>query len=82
MPGGSVTLGDISRQFRMLEVRCGRCARSGRLNIDKLIEQYGPDMQLPDLRRHLAGDCEHKNARTRKDRCKVFYPQLREMRGS
>jgi hypothetical protein len=38
-------------------------------------------MPLPDLRHHLAGDCEHKDAWARKDQCKVFYPQLREIRG-
>ncbi len=78
---GSLTLDDIEKRFRMLEVRCGRCPRSGRLKIDKLIDEHGQDMSLPDLRKVLAGDCEHRNAVRRKDRCQVFYPQLREMRG-
>ncbi len=82
MPRGSITLGEIGSRFGMLEVQCGRCDRRGRLRTDKLIEQHGPDMSLPDLRDHLAGDCEHKDAWARKDRCQVFYPQLREMRGS
>jgi hypothetical protein len=82
MPGGSITLADVSRRFPMLEVRCGNCARSGRLSIDKLIEQHGLNMPLPDLRKHLAGDCEQRTARIRKDRCEVFYPQMRELRGA
>lgn len=81
MACGAITLRDVGQLFAMLEVRCGNCARSGRLNIDKLIEQHGPDMPLPDLRKHLAGDCPNRNARARKDRCAVFYPQLRELRG-
>ena len=78
---GSLSLDDIATRFSMLEVRCGKCPRSGRLKIDKLIDEYGRDMSLPDLRAVLAGDCEHKNTARRKDRCQVFYPQLREMRG-
>ena len=81
VPNGSITLEEMGNRFRMLEVRCGKCARIGRLRIDKLIEQHGPDMTLPDLRDHLAGECEHRKATRRNDRCQVFYPQLREMRG-
>ncbi len=58
---GSLSLADVSRCFAMLEVRCGNCPRSGRLRIDKLIDEHGRDMSLPDLRTILAGDCEHKS---------------------
>ncbi len=56
MATGSLSLDDISKRFHMLEVRCGKCTRSGRLRIDKLIDEYGRDMSLPDLRKHLVGD--------------------------
>ena len=77
---GSLSLDDVNRRFRMLEVRCGNCTRHGRLRIDKLIDEYGREMSLPDLRTILAGDCEHKTAARRKDQCQVFYPQLRELK--
>ncbi len=64
----------------MLEVRCGNCTRRGRLRIDKLIDEYGHEMSLPDLRTILAGDYEHMMAARRKDQCQVFYPQLRELK--
>ena len=80
MVTGSLSLNDLSKRFRMLEVRCGHCTRSGRLRIDKLIDEYGREMSLPDLRTILAGDCEHMTAARRKDQCQVFYPQLKEMR--
>ena len=63
-----------------LEVRCGNCTRSGRRRIDKLIDEHGRDMSLPDLRKHLVGDCVHRSAARRRDQCQVFYPQLRELR--
>ncbi len=75
---GSLSLDDVRKRYRMLEVRCGHCPRRGRLRIDKLIDECGRDMSLPDLRTILTGDCEHKTAARRKDQCQVFYPQLRE----
>ncbi len=77
---GSLSLDDVSKRYRMLEVRCGHCPRSGRLRIDKLIDEHGRDMSLPDLRTILAGECEHIAATRRKDQCQVFYPQLRELK--
>jgi hypothetical protein len=44
------SLDDFSKRYHMLEVRCGNCTRSGRLRIDKLIDEHGRDMSLPDLR--------------------------------
>ncbi len=80
MVSGSLSLDDVSKRFHMLEVRCGHCTRSGRLRIDKLIDEYGRDMSLPDLRKHLAADCEHMTEARRKNQCQVFYPQLKEIR--
>ena len=77
---GSLSLDDVNRRFHMLEVRCGNCTRHGRLRIGKLIDEYGRDTSLPDLRTILSGDCEHEKAVRRKDRCQVYYPQLRELR--
>ena len=76
----ALTLDDVGKYFAMLEVRCGKCPRSGRLSIDTLIDEHGRDMPLPKFRSILAGDCEHKNAARRADRCQVFYPQLRELK--
>ncbi len=75
-----MSLDDVSRRFDMLEVRCDNCTRRGRLRIDKLIDEYGREMSVPDLRFILAGDCEHKTAARRKDQCQVYYPQLRELK--
>jgi hypothetical protein len=76
---GSLSLDDVSKRYRMLEVRCENCSRSGSLRIDKLIDEHGHDMSFPDLRTILAGDWEHESAARRKDRCQVFYPQIREL---
>lgn len=77
---GSLSLDDVSKLFAMLEVRCGKCTRHGRLRVDKLIDEHGRERSLPDLRTILAADCEHRAAARRRDQCQVFYPQLRESR--
>ncbi len=50
--------------------------------IEKLIDQHGREMSLPDLRASPSADCEHRDAVRRKDRCQVYYPQMRESRNA
>jgi hypothetical protein len=53
-----------------LSIECEPCARRGRYNVAKLIEQYG-DAKLPDLLPVLA-QC-HKDPLSMRDRCRVHY---------
>jgi hypothetical protein len=48
------------------------CGRRGRYNVAKLIEKYGRDIKLPDLR-HVLENCPKVNAQSVNDRCKVRY---------
>ena len=75
MRRGSVTLGDLVDRLAMLDVACSRCARRGRLQLDRLIEQYG-DAELPELRLTLAGDCPRAAVVSIGDQCDIFFPQL------
>jgi hypothetical protein len=59
-----------------LSIECEPCARRGRYNVAKLIEQYG-DAKLPDLLPVLA-QC-HKAASMR-DRCRVRYGEDSRLR--
>jgi hypothetical protein len=43
----SKALADIARHITMLEIRCSRCDRSGRMSVVKLIDQYGVRTLLP-----------------------------------
>ena len=71
----SVSLADIATRIDMLEIRCSRCDREGRLRVSRLIEQYGGSMRLPDLRTALVKGCDHAGGYGA-GRCDVFYPQL------
>ena len=37
----AVTLGDLAGRIAMLEIACSRCERRGRLQVDRLLAQYG-----------------------------------------
>ena len=68
---GSLTLaqhpGDLVR------LACDKCGRSGRYQKQKLIERFGTDIRLPDLREEIA-QCER--ARSMHDMCGVHYVGL------
>ena len=66
----AITLGDLVDRIAMLEVAC-----SGRLQVDRLLAQYG-DMELPERGRVLARDCRKAAAVSISDRCDVFFPKL------
>jgi len=38
----------------MVRLSCEKCGRSGRHRKQKLIERYGADIRLPDLRQEIA----------------------------
>jgi hypothetical protein len=59
VPHGSFSLGEAAAQLNMLRLRCDKCGRSGQYRIDKLLDRYGPDIALPDLRHELA-QCPHR----------------------
>ena len=71
----SVSLADIATRIDMLEIRCSRCDREGRLRVSRLIEQHGGSMRLPDLRMELVQGCDHAGGHG-SGRCDVFFPQL------
>jgi len=75
MKRGSVTLGDLIDRIAMLEVACSRCERRGRLQVDRLLAQYG-DAELPELRLTLAGDCPRAAVVSISDQCDIYFPGL------
>jgi hypothetical protein len=67
-------------KLAMLDVACRKCERRGRLRLAGLIERYGADAALPDLRQKLAGDCPSAEAVSLYDRRGVHFPQLPALR--
>jgi hypothetical protein len=70
MLNGSYSLGEAAAKLNMIRVKCPKCGRAGQYRIDRLIEEYGPDIAMPDLRHELA-QCPHWSDMS--DPCQVEY---------
>jgi IS1 family transposase len=57
----------------MVRLSCEKCGRSGQYRKQKLIERYGADIRLPDLREEIA-QCERMGKMH--DACMVHYVEL------
>jgi hypothetical protein len=57
----------------IVRLTCERCGRSGQYRKEKLIEKFGADIRLPDLR-HEITRCERRGKMH--DACAVRYPDL------
>jgi hypothetical protein len=49
-----ITLGEVAQRTDMIDIRCGRCERHGRLNVARLLAQHGPE--TPDSRGDACAD--------------------------
>lgn len=77
MPNHTVkTLHSFPKDF-MLKYECTKCGRSGQSRIETLIETFGPDVGLPDLRVMIAEKAGCPNV-VKKDRekCDLLYTNL------
>ena len=72
------TLRDVAKRISVIEIRCTKCDRHGRMKLSTLIQHYGADFAIPDLRTTLNTGCEHANAMVNQQ-CDLYFPQL--MRG-
>ena len=69
------TLRDVAERISVIDIRCTKCDRHGRMKLSTLIERYGADLAVPDLRTTLNAGCEHANAMINQQ-CDLFFPQL------
>jgi hypothetical protein len=68
---GPLTLSEYSGEI--VRLSCSKCGRAGQYRKEKLIERYGADMRLPDLREEIA-QCERRGLMH--DACGVRYVDL------
>jgi hypothetical protein len=45
----------------MIEIRCGRCDRHGRLSVKRPLVEWGAAASLRDIMRNQIGSCPHRN---------------------
>jgi hypothetical protein len=68
---GSLQLRDYPSEI--VRLSCEKCGRRGQYRKQTLIERYGADMRLPDLREEIA-QCERRGRMH--DVCMVRYADL------
>jgi hypothetical protein len=71
MTKGALTL--RTYPLPMVRISCAKCARAGQYHRGGLIDRYGPDMNMPELR-HVLARCPRR--RTMNDPCMVIFPDL------
>jgi len=75
-----ISLGDVAaRDVAMIDIRCGRCDRHGRLSVQRLMARYGPDASLRDIMHEQIGSCPHKDDAQIYTRCDPYCPTLVEL---
>jgi hypothetical protein len=72
-----ILLGEVAaRGATMIEVRCGRCDRHGRLSVKRLLAQYGPDVAVGHIMRAQIGECPNRDSSQIQNRCDPYCPDL------
>ena len=54
----------------LVRVACDKCGRRGQIRKDKLIEEHGRDIVMPDLRHRIA-QCPRRHNMS--DPCGIYY---------
>ena len=70
MPNGSYSLAETATRRGMLGLTCSACGRRGQYRIEGLLERYGPDIALPDLRHELT-QCRRRGSMS--EPCQAEY---------
>lgn len=71
MPGGSLQLREYPAD--VVRLSCEKCGRAGQYQKRNLVERYGADIRLPDLREEIAQCARHGQMH---DTCMVRYVDL------
>ena len=67
-------LGDYP--LEVVQFSCGKSLRNGRYKKSSLIKKHTADIPLPDVRSHIAGNCERMLSKAGTNACAISYPGL------
>ena len=60
----------------MLTLACDRCMRQGRLNVARMLTEWGEHAALADVADELSADCPRRGTPNIYDRCDPHWPEL------
>jgi hypothetical protein len=72
-----ILLGEVAeRGARMIEIRCGRCDRRGRLSVARPLAEYGPDVSVGRIMHAQIGERPNKDSAQIQNSCDPYCPDL------
>jgi hypothetical protein len=74
--GNAITVGQVAERVRVLDVKCSRCGRAGRLSMSRLLLELGADAPI-----WLAwnADCPKREAQGAAEACSLDAPILAKL---
>ena len=71
-----ITLGQAARHVAALTLACNRCRRRRRLNVARLLAEWGEHMAMADISDHITARCPARKAHSIYERCDAHWPDL------
>jgi hypothetical protein len=72
-----ITLGDVAeRGAEMIEIRCGRCDRAGRVSGARLLAEYGHRAQVWEVMEAQIRECQNRDSIQLRQRRDPYCPDL------
>jgi len=73
---GATIFGDLIGKLDTVHVACGKCGRSGRYRLRRLIDERGRDAKVIDWMDEITADCPKKMTNSMNDQCGARCPDL------
>jgi len=82
MAKDNILLGEVAaRGAATLVIRCGQSERLGRLSVQWLLAQHGPDIPMRDIMQAQLGACPNRDHTQLQSRCDPYCRTLRQLFG-
>lgn len=75
MADSVISLGKLADWLQVLRVECTICDRKERYLTDRLVAEYGQQLNVPGLLAELSSTCSRHQSKSR-DRCCMYAPDL------
>jgi len=73
---GAIIFADLIGKLDTVRVACGKCGRSGRYRLQRLIDERGRNAKVIDWMDEITADCPRKMTNSMNDQCAARCPDL------
>ena len=79
MTASDITVGQVAERVLMLDVKCSRCDRHGRLSLSRLLLELGANAPIRRAWEGLNADCLRRVAQGAGEACSLHAPILSKL---